>query len=66
MILIFAAVGVLAIIIGAAGFTEKGLMLSSAKRLNGKAGRTVGSICIVFGVAVVVFCVWFMFYVASF
>ncbi len=38
---------------GARGFTEKGIRFSARQRLSGKSGKTVGTLCIIGGIALV-------------
>jgi CDP-diglyceride synthetase len=46
-----AILGILFVVIGVKGFTEAGIPLSKNKTLEGTAGKIVGTICIVLGVA---------------
>jgi hypothetical protein len=47
--IVLATVGVAMVFLGAKGFTREGLAFSKTKTLNGKTGRTVGTICIIVG-----------------
>lgn len=46
--MVFVTIGL--IVLGCKGFTSAGLQVSRQTVLRGKAGKTVGVICIVFGI----------------
>jgi hypothetical protein len=52
LFIFIAALGFILISMGIKGFTKTGIQLSKTKKLRGKTGRTVGTICIAFGVIV--------------
>ncbi len=47
------------LVIGACGFTRKGLPLTSTRRLTGARGRVVGGLCLAAGLLIYAFAWWF-------
>jgi drug/metabolite transporter (DMT)-like permease len=54
----FYSLGLMFILVGAAGFTRRGLPFTSKKRLKGRRGRTVGGLCVAFGLLGIAVACW--------
>src|SRR5438105_1143897 len=46
------------IVVGARGFTRGGLPLSASKRITGRRGRVVGTLCLLFGTLGIALAFW--------
>ena len=44
--------------LGATGFTRRGLPISTKKRISGRNGRVVGSLCVLVGILGITFAFW--------
>ena len=49
------SLGLLFIVVGASGFTKRGLPFTAKRRLTGRRGRVVGSLCSAVGTLGIVF-----------
>lgn len=54
------ALAIAAFVIGAQGFTVRGLPLTKEKRLTGRVARIIGGICLLMGVAFSALGIWFL------